>query len=1005
MLSREQGDVSEMLARVKGEAGITRPRGRTLIVLGNGPSLSDFDFTRFRSFDTIGMNAAYRFWDRIGWYPRYYICLDAVVGQSHKPAIERLIRERKQNGIELFVLRKDLVEQFPPDIQHDQRIMLFENLRETSKLFTPMPFTTGSHAALVGVQLGYRRMHLMGVDADYVERIEGAEDRGGDVLQIGTTPEKNPNYFVKDYQLEGDKYTVPNPIPDLHVTCWKEVHDVLKANNVAVWNGSTKSRVDFIPFRSFDDVEAEEGVASAAPAAKDSSRGNAVSTAHLQYDRAAKASVDETAVVAALMAERRGSRHVLLDVGAHQGGSALHFDKLGWRIFCFEPDRQNREELTKRFGNSATVTIDPRAVSNAPAKDLPFFSSNESTGISGLHAFRDTHRQIATVDATSVAEIVSENGLSGIDFLKIDVEGHELAVLKGVPWDRIKPDAIECEFEDSKTAALAYTYRDMADLLVGLGYTVYVSEWHPILRYGQRHDWCRLMRYPAALLSPQAWGNILAFRVDPGIAALERSFRACLQFEGSRGMLAKVPTTEGQPPKVATRSAPVVGKPAAGPAGENLVSVSLSGYLTWCGNFLRRRPAVGVAFAVVLIALVAAATRQEAVPYRPTHWILFEAWVFGWLLLTGLGYTGTLARKVDRSLQRQREAMMDALARSQKQAATIEDGLTGVAGELKNTMARLEKMFGTIAQLSTEGKSAAAQAATTNANLSAKLADLSRLAEDAKAIAGRAETSGKLLLTSSSMYNFGRYRAFNRTLTDEHIETLKTVWSRRLSVPADNRTLGYAAHRICALESSMHGRLATTIEDIMLRSMVGQAVSEKSVSVLEIGTLFGIGAIAVMDALRREGKAAHLTVIDPLESYYGRAKDIVTGQVVSEQVFRDNLRIGGIPAEDVTIIKSMSASAEAMEAAAKRSYDLLIIDGDHSFAGVKGDFENYSPFVRPGGFVIFDDYGAQDWPDVKRFIDAEMPSHQRFVPVGAEWRTSIFRAVKAETSQAAPELK
>jgi hypothetical protein len=46
------------------------PRGRVLVVLGNGPSLAGFDFSRFRGFDAIGMNAAYRYWDEIGWYPR-----------------------------------------------------------------------------------------------------------------------------------------------------------------------------------------------------------------------------------------------------------------------------------------------------------------------------------------------------------------------------------------------------------------------------------------------------------------------------------------------------------------------------------------------------------------------------------------------------------------------------------------------------------------------------------------------------------------------------------------------------------------------------------------------------------------------------------------------------------------------------------------------------------------------------------------------------------------------
>ena len=53
--------------------------------------------------------------------------------------------------------------------------------------------------------------------------------------------------------------------------------------------------------------------------------------------------------------------------------------------------------------------------------------------------------------------------LSKIDFLKIDVEGLDWNVLKGVPWDRVKPEVIECEFEDAKTLALGHTYRDIAD--------------------------------------------------------------------------------------------------------------------------------------------------------------------------------------------------------------------------------------------------------------------------------------------------------------------------------------------------------------------------------------------------------------------------------------------------------------------------------------------------------------------------------------------------------------
>lgn len=40
---------------------------------------------------------------------------------------------------------------------------------------------------------------------------------------------------------------------------------------------------------------------------------------------------------------------------------------------------------------------------------------------------------------------------------------------------------------------------------------------------------------------------------------------------------------------------------------------------------------------------------------------------------------------------------------------------------------------------------------------------------------------------------------------------------------------------------------------------------------------------------------------------------------------------------------------------AGRSVDVMLIDGDHTYSGVKQDFDLYSPFVRPGGLVAFHD--------------------------------------------------
>lgn len=45
--------------------------------------------------------------------------------------------------------------------------------------------------------------------------------------------------------------------------------------------------------------------------------------------------------------------------------------------------------------------------------------------------------------------------------------------------------------------------------------------------------------------------------------------------------------------------------------------------------------------------------------------------------------------------------------------------------------------------------------------------------------------------------------------------------------------------------------------------------------------------------------------------------------------------------------------------------DFLFVDGDHSYEGVRQDFELYSPLMRPGGLVAFHDISASPTPDTE----------------------------------------
>ncbi len=227
----------------------------------------------------------------------------------------------------------------------------------------------------------------------------------------------------------------------------------------------------------------------------------------------------------ALKADRL--KGLMIDVGAHLGAALFPFAHSGWRVFAFEPDSKNRNRLRASFGGLQNVVIDSRAVSDHAQEKAILYRSKESNGISGLSAFHPSHHPAEEVNVTTLEYFFDEQGFAhqDIDFLKIDTEGFDLHVLKGIPWHRISPRLILCEFEDSKTIPLGYTFHDLANFLVNHGYRLIVSEWHPIRSYGVPHDWRRFATYPCELEDSRSWGNILATKE-------ERIFESLLQICG-----------------------------------------------------------------------------------------------------------------------------------------------------------------------------------------------------------------------------------------------------------------------------------------------------------------------------------------------------------------------------------------------------------------------------------------------------------------------------------------
>ncbi|HMM38690.1 MAG TPA: class I SAM-dependent methyltransferase [Desulfovibrio sp.] len=251
-----------------------------------------------------------------------------------------------------------------------------------------------------------------------------------------------------------------------------------------------------------------------------------------------------------------------------------------------------------------------------------------------------------------------------------------------------------------------------------------------------------------------------------------------------------------------------------------------------------------------------------------------------------------------------------------------------------------------------------------------------------------------LLFRMNNASNSQKYQLFQRQLTDDAAAGIQARWLPNLGLPWDIYSLAYRAHRICLVEDRCLGRLATRIEAALLRALVAESLGHRfsELRILEIGTLFGISVAAIHECCFGTFERIRVTVIDPLNGYYDQPqRDELTKAVVSRRVFEENMRRNGIPQRDVRVIQKLSFDDEAEALAAEERYNLLIIDGDHSRAGVENDWRRFGPLLEPGGCVIFDDYGAKDWPDVQQYVDAQVMNRPDLELVGAEWRTAAFR--------------
>ena len=214
---------------------------------------------------------------------------------------------------------------------------------------------------------------------------------------------------------------------------------------------------------------------------------------------------------------------LLVDVGAHVGSFAEEFAKRGWDVIAIEAAPEIHAELVDRLAPYRQVDVVHAAAGETGGGEVEFFISSEYWGIHSLRPFHKSHDTSVMVPTVRVADLLDGRPRNGPLVIKVDTEGADLLVLRGVDWKSEMPRLVMCEFMDERTGPhFGYVYTDTIRFMEDLGFLTYVSEWAPVAEPSRRGSgggpFTHLQIVRAPLGHQPAWGNLIF--VSPGDEAL-----------------------------------------------------------------------------------------------------------------------------------------------------------------------------------------------------------------------------------------------------------------------------------------------------------------------------------------------------------------------------------------------------------------------------------------------------------------------------------------------------
>jgi len=119
-----------------------------------------------------------------------------------------------------------------------------------------------------------------------------------------------------------------------------------------------------------------------------------------------------------------------LDIGANIGNHSLYLNEYFQKVYCFEPNPEVFDVLVLNTKRESTIHPFNFGLSNK-TKDVELSFDSINCGGGSIQNRNHDNVNVVKIKLKRLDDVVNSNKFGNIGMLKIDVEGHELEVIKG----------------------------------------------------------------------------------------------------------------------------------------------------------------------------------------------------------------------------------------------------------------------------------------------------------------------------------------------------------------------------------------------------------------------------------------------------------------------------------------------------------------------------------------------------------------------------------------------